>query len=326
MVDNQASDQDIPGPHNAWAGYVPLYEYRQKPPQEHPTAYKVRDILPKAKGRPKTWSAIRTIEPVHDFQNNLNACVGFSTAYIIEQMLLMRGDTTDPTVLLSPLMSWNLAKQIEGDVGQNVGILPHDALTVTRNAGICLRSLLAPTYMPADTSAMPNDAALVDAASRKGISFYQTVAFDDLVQAAGTLDVPVMYTFAVWPSFENPHPDGTMDPFTGMILGYHDIALVEYDESANDDAAWTYTMQNWWQFPSTKDRWVFNRQQALAMGEGWVLQLWPQTVIPKPAPVVAHFVPQGVTAPLWQYIIRGGDTQAALDSGWGRYLRSKGCA
>lgn len=245
------------------------------PPIEHPSAYQWATHPKAGTGRPLAFDALVSAPiPVKD-QGQTNSCVGHAVSETLEALHLAAGESD---VLLSAMMPWQEAKQIENALGQNTGVYTHDALTAVRNLGICNDRLMP--LSATDLAEMPTADALTDATTRTGLIFHQCQGRDELLTAMGVLGTPGIIAIAVYNEFFNAAADGTVQPFTGAIVGYHCIVLRGYDDTAQ-----TVRIRNSWGLGwGDHGECVLTYAQLDAcLTEAWAVQL-PAKPTPQPTP------------------------------------------
>ena len=240
--------------------------YGALPPTVHKTAYQWADHPLAASTRPPQFTAFEAAAvPVLD-QSSTSSCVGHAVAAAMMGLYAAAGKAQP---VLSAEMPWTEARQLEGVLGQNDGVYPHDALTATRNLGIC--TAVDMPLSTTDFSELPSAAALTEALARAGCAFQQCQGRDELLTAMATLKCPGIIAIAVYPGFEAPGADGRCATVTGgQLLGYHCIVIRAYDDTAQ-----TVTIRNsWGQGIGAAGEWLLTYAQLdSVLSEAWAVQL-----------------------------------------------------
>lgn len=225
-----------------------------------------------APARPQVFDAFAGLSIRRKNQRQTNSCVGHGVATAVEVLIAQSFGTTPE---LAARMPWMLALQAEGTLGSNNGTWPHDALTATRQQGVCQDSL----YPLSDTDfvTLPDGTALADAKPRAGISFQQCENLDALLTAMGTLGVPGIIAIAVYDQFFGADANGNVAAWGGPIRGYHCIVLRSY----NDLTRRVRIRNSWDPWGQDGECELSYDQLAACLTEAWVAQL---AVTPKPTP------------------------------------------
>ena len=257
---------------------MPQFSYGALSPVTHFTARKFAALSAASAMRPPQFDAYAILPSVleDDNQGDFNACVGFATAQVVRYVLVKAG-FPDPGQL-SPWMVWALTRQQGSNLGQNVGVDLHDALTIVRNVGICKLALMPDPG--GDLAALPSAAALNDAQAQTGIEFYQAADLDELLTGMGTLGVPGDLAIAVYDDFEHPLSDDTIGPISGAVLGYHNVLIRSYDDRTRTAVLHNQWGDSW----APQDEVIVTYDQINAIwSQGWVVT-HPNIPVPQSVP------------------------------------------
>jgi len=166
--------------------------------------------------------------PVYD-QGDLGSCTGNAIAAAVEFDLMKQGKTP---VTPSRLFIYYNERLMEGDVGEDAGAQIHDGIKAIASYGVCPEALWP--YNPAQFTVKPSDAAYVEAAKERALSYYTLAIVDSELKQALAQGYPVVIGMQVFPQMESQQAaeTGTVTmPSPGeQSLGGHCVLVVGYSD------------------------------------------------------------------------------------------------
>lgn len=191
-----------------------------------------------SKSLPATADLRAGCSPISD-QGNTNACVGFATVDGLGEYLARKqGRKVD----LAPRFIWNMGRNQEKSLGENVGMMPHTAMKLADNYGMAPESAFPfPTasQMKSEESLMklvsekPSSAVIAEAKKYRLFKGWKAVNSVHAMKKAVSDGLPVVFGIAVFPSIFETGKDGVI-PFpkaSEEFQGGHAIVCVGYDNA-----------------------------------------------------------------------------------------------
>lgn len=176
--------------------------------------------------------------PISD-QGNTNACVGFATVDGLGEYLARKqGRAVD----LAPRFIWNMGRDEEDSLGENVGMLPRTAMKIADNIGMAPESAFPfPTVgqMKSEESLMklvsekPSSVVIKEAKRYRLFKGWKPVTSVHAMKKAVSEGLPVVFGIAVFPSIFETGKDGMipLPKANEEFQGGHAIVCVGYDNA-----------------------------------------------------------------------------------------------
>lgn len=170
-------------------------------------------------------------------QSPYNSCVGHSAAYLMARFMdgiLPDTDYYEKYVNVSEAFIWVMAKEEEGTISQNVGVVARDAFKVIKKYGFIGRSYFdfkdGAYKLPSDdVLALANMQKMVLSylPSYRGINSYLTKRIQYIKDAISS-GSPVSLAIPVDSAFLK-YNGGIISSVDSKLVGYHDVVIGGYD-------------------------------------------------------------------------------------------------
>lgn len=166
-------------------------------------------------------------------QGSFGSCVG--NASVSDHIFEQRKQPGGTEIIPSRMFVWNMARAMEGTLGQNEGCYIRDAFKVLAKYGVCSESEFP--YAKVNMTKKPPAAALRSASRHQVIKYYR---LDTSVMGAMRADLktclgsghPFVFGATLYESFDRITSNGMvpMPKFTERAIGGHAMLCVGFDD------------------------------------------------------------------------------------------------
>jgi hypothetical protein len=197
------------------------FGWRPDPPDYRDFKYAdlIKPVIPKLPPE----ASVQSLFPPAYQQDALGSCVGQATKGLMAAAYAKQG-LVDP--VLSSLMIYYLAREIEGTIYEDVGCSPRDALKGATKYGVCLESLWP--YLVEKFAIRPTDECYIDALNHQIIAYYSIAPSLTLLKNCIAEGYPFSAGVRVYENF--PMELGDIPMPQGQEIGGHDIDVVAYSD------------------------------------------------------------------------------------------------
>jgi C1A family cysteine protease len=208
---------------------LPERKYNCKKDQEDPRDFKFKVSKSSTEPLPTSVDLRLKMSPVVD-QGNLGSCTANAIASGLREYLLIKAD--ELLIRLSRLFLYYFERDLEGTIDEDSGAELRDGMKVLQKIGVCPEAVWP--YIIQIFDKKPSKKA-INAAGQYKISAYHRI--DDLedLKAALADDMPVVFGFEVYESFESDDVAKTgnvpMPREDEQLLGGHAVLAVGYDDA-----------------------------------------------------------------------------------------------